>query len=53
MGKETLYVWEDDPHVIHENEGVEVLYHYCSGQRCVPSEIKEGKVECLAACDGL
>ena len=30
MGKETLYVWEDDPHVIHENEGVEVLYHYCS-----------------------
>lgn len=53
MGKETLYVWEDDPHFIHENEGVEVLYHYCSGKNSVPSEIKEGKVECLAACDGL
>lgn len=53
MGKETLYVWEDDPHLIHENEGVEVLYHYCSGKNSVPSEIKEGKVECLAACDGL
>lgn len=53
MGKEILYVWEDDPHLIHENEGVEVLYHYCSGKNSVPSEIKEGKVECLAACDGL
>lgn len=53
MGKETLYVWEDDPNLIHENDAVEVLYRYCSGKNIVSSEIKEGKVECQAACDGL
>lgn len=53
MGKEYLYVWENDPHLVHENEGAQILYHQCVGNNLIPSEIKEGKVEILAACDGL
>lgn len=53
MGKEYLYVWENDPHLVHEDEGVEILYHQCAGNNLSRSEVKEGKVEILAVCDGL
>lgn len=53
MGKEYLYVWKNDPHLVHEDEGVESLYYQCAGNNLSRSEVKEGKIEILAACDGL
>jgi molybdenum cofactor synthesis domain-containing protein len=53
LGKEHLYVWENRPGMLHENEGAEILYRICAGQHMYPSEIKEGKVEVLAEREGL
>ena len=53
MGKDQLYVWEKDDTVYHENEGAEILCQACQGENMIPSEVKEGKIELTAACDGL
>ena len=53
MGKDQLYVWEKDDTVYHENEGAEILCQVCQGENMIPSEVKEGKIELTAACDGL
>lgn len=53
MGKEHLYVWEVEPGMLHENEAAERLYALCAGPNMVPSEVREGKIEIFAACDGL
>lgn len=53
MGKENLYVWEAEPGMLHENEAAEILYGLCAGPNMDRSEVKEGKVEVVAACDGL
>lgn len=55
MGKETLYVWEKEPGMLHEDEAAEILYRICAGdaENLRPSEVKEGKIEVLAGEDGL
>lgn len=53
VGKEHLYVWEKKEGILHENEGAEILYQLCAGEGLVGSEIKEGKKEVIADCDGL
>ena len=53
MGKEHLYVWEMTPGMLHENEAAERLYALCVNDRMERSEVKEGKIELYAACDGL
>ena len=53
MGKENLYVWEPEPGMLHENDAAERLYALCAGPHMEPSEVKEGKIEVLAAADGL
>lgn len=53
MGKENLYVWEVEPGMLHENEAAELLYALCAGPNMDRSEVKEGKIEVIAACDGL
>lgn len=53
MGKEHLYVWEVEPGMLHEDEAAEVLYTLCAGPNMERSEVKEGKIEAIAACDGL
>ncbi len=53
MGKEHLYVWEKEPGMLHENEAAELLYALCAGPNMAPSEVKEGKIEVMAGCDGL
>lgn len=52
MGKEHLYVWEKTPGMLHENEAAEVLCSLCLGPNMTRSEVKEGKIEISAACDG-
>lgn len=53
IGKEHLYIWETDDTMLHENEAAEILYKFCENKYMAPSEIKEGKIEVIAECDGV
>ena len=53
IGKDHLYVWENNGNMLHENEAAEILYSFCANKHMRPSELKEGKIEVIAECDGL
>lgn len=53
LGKEHLYIWEKKEGVLHENEAAEVLFNICKNDNMVGTEVKEGKIELIANCDGL
>lgn len=53
MGKEHLYVWEMTPGMVHENDAAERLCTLCANEHMDRSEVKEGKIELRASCDGL
>ena len=53
LGKENLYIWEKKEGFLHENEGAEILRQICQGQYIRPSEVKEGKIDLFAECDGI
>lgn len=53
MGKQNLFVWENEAGMLHENEAAEILYRIAAGPHMAPSEVKEGKIEVLAEADGL
>lgn len=53
MGKDSVYIWEKDDSVLHENEAAQILYSLCANEHMRPSEVKEGKIEVIAECDGL
>ncbi len=53
MGKEHLYVWEMTPGMVHENDAAERLLALCGQENMRRSEVKEGKIELNAACDGV
>lgn len=53
VGKDHLYIWENDESMMHENDAAEVLYDICKSENTRPSGIKEGKIEVIATCDGL
>ena len=53
VGKEHLYVWENDETKLHENDAAQILRQICQGENMEATEPKEGKIELIAACDGL
>lgn len=53
IGKEHLYVWETQEGMLHENDAAEILREISQGEHMHPSEVKEGKIELIADCDGL
>ena len=53
VGKEHLYVWEEQEGMLHENEGAEILRQVCQGAHMYPSEVKEGKIELIASTTGV
>ena len=53
VGKENLYVWENDETMMHENDAAQVLYEISTGAHMHPSDVKEGKIEIFADTDGL
>lgn len=53
IGKEHLYVWEADAGMLHENDAARILCDLCKNEGMIESDIKEGKIELAAACDGL
>ena len=52
-GKENLYVWECREGMMHENEAAEFLCALCKGDNLKRGDVKEGKIELSAECDGL
>lgn len=53
MGKETLFVWEKTPGMLHEDEAADRLRALFQGDHMYATSPKEGKVELIADCDGL
>lgn len=53
IGKDHLYVWENDETVYHENEAAEILCQVCKNEHMISSEVREGKIELTAETDGL
>ncbi len=53
MGKENLYVFELAPGFVHENDAAERLVRLCQSENMERGNVKEGKIELFAACDGL
>ncbi|MDD7200720.1 MAG: hypothetical protein SPF89_05865 [Sphaerochaetaceae bacterium] len=53
LGKDHLYVWECDENMLHENDAADILRQICQGGHMHPTQVKEGKVELVADCDGL
>lgn len=53
MGKEHLFVWENDESMLHENDAAEILLDLCLGPHMSRSRVKEGKIEIFADVDGL
>ena len=53
MGKEHLYVWEVHKGLLHENEAALRIARAAAGQGIILSEPGEGKVDLIAARDGL
>ena len=47
MGKESLYVWEQSPGIIHENDAAFRLCQLCINDYMHPTKVKEGKIELL------
>lgn len=53
VGKDHVYIWENDETMLHENEAAEILREICQGDGMHPTEAKEGKIELIADRDGL
>ena len=53
VGKDHIYIWENNENMLHENDAAKILYDMCANEHMTPSEIKEGKIELIAECDGL
>ena len=53
MGKETLFVWEKNPGMLHEDEAADRMRALCQGEHMHATEPKEGKIELIADCAGL
>lgn len=53
VGKDHLYVLENEEGMLHENDAAEILCQICKGQNLERSEVKEGKIELTATKDGL
>jgi molybdenum cofactor synthesis domain-containing protein len=53
VGKDNIYIWENNEKMLHENEAAAILRDICLGQNMHGSEPSEGKIELIADCDGL
>ena len=53
VGKDHIYVWENDESMMHENDAAEVLCAICKGENMSRGGVKEGKIELSAECDGV
>ena len=53
VGKDSLYIWENNENMYHEDEAAEILRDICMNEHMRATEPKEGKIELIAEEDGL
>lgn len=53
VGKDSVYIWEHNENMLHENEAAEILRGLCQGENMHSTAVKEGKIELIADVDGL
>lgn len=53
LGKDHLYVWENDGTMYHEDEAAAILRDVCMGENIAAGKPSEGKIELTATIDGL
>ena len=53
VGKDHIYIWENNENMLHENDAAQILCDICKNNYMRPSEVKEGKIELIAECDGV
>jgi len=53
LGKDHIYIWEQQPGMIHENEAAVILRDISINKNMYATEPSEGKIELVAAEDGL
>lgn len=53
VGKDHIYVWENDETMLHEDEAADILREICQGEHMRATPPKEGKIELIAERDGL
>ena len=45
VGKEHVYIWEQNENMLHENDAAAILRDLCMGEHKKASQPKEGKIE--------
>ena len=53
VGKDHIYIWENNENMLHEDEAAEILRDLCMSENMHATEPKEGKIELVADIDGL
>ena len=53
VGKDSIYIWETNENMLHEDEAAEILRAMCQNEHMRASEPREGKIELTAECEGL
>lgn len=53
VGKDHVYIWENDESMLHEDEAADILRQICQGENMEATAPKEGKIELIAQTDGL
>lgn len=53
LGKRHIYVWDPEKGYVHENDAALRMVRAAAGENLLFSEVKEGKIELRAACDGV
>ena len=53
VGKDTIYIWEVNEKMMHENDAAQVLCDISINEHMHASDISEGKIELIADCPGL
>ena len=53
LGKEHIFIWEEDENYVHENDAAEFISKLVIGEGMHTSEVKEGKINFIAENDGI
>ena len=53
IGKDHVYIWENNENMLHENDAAQMLYDMCADEYMRPTPVKEGKIELIAEIPGL
>ena len=53
VGKDHIYIWENNETMLHEDEAAEILRDLCMSENMHATQPKEGKIELIADIDGL